>query len=395
MNITELNGGTIKHWTKGVPIDSNTMNQAINVAKMDFIHKHVALMPDCHFGRGATVGSVIATKKAIIPASVGVDLGCGMIASQTTLTAKELPDTLKEIRELIERKVPLGKGGTNEHLRQSSLQVWRKMVKKYEDIIEKHPNINTKNNPAMQLGSLGGGNHFIEVCLDTEDNVWIMLHSGSRGIGNLIGRYFIEKAKEEMVKNHVHLVDKDLAYFQEGSAYFDDYWEAVKWAQDYAKENREIMFNQVLASLREVLPRKVGLVNKMINCHHNYVDVETHFGENVYVTRKGAVRAREGDMCIIPGSMGAKSFIAKGKGNPESFHSCSHGAGRVMSRGQAKKSISIEEHIKATEGVECKKDKSVIDESPSAYKDIDTVMEAQKDLVEPVHQLKQILCVKG
>jgi len=274
------------------------------------------------------------------------------------------------------------------------------MFRWVDGILESFPKLSRKGNrslgkkAALQCGTLGGGNHFIEICLDTEDRVWVMLHSGSRGVGNVIGRYFIEVAKEDMRVHHINLKDRNLAYLSEGTQHFDDYVHAVSWAQNYARANRDTMMKLVLNVLRRHLG-KFGIKEQAINCHHNYVQRENHFGENVWVTRKGAVSAREGELGIIPGSMGARSFIVRGKGNAESFHSCSHGAGRVMSRGKAKNAITVDQHKEATKGVECRKDKGVLDESPAAYKDIDAVMAAQEDLVEVVHTLKQILCVKG
>lgn len=407
----ELIEGTIhpvKAWIRGVEFEKAARNQVNNLANMPFIHRHVAIMPDVHAGMGATVGSVIATKGAIIPAAVGVDLGCGIDAVKTSLKAKDLPTSLVEMRDRIERSVPHGRsddGGPNDRGAWANppgvvLNAWHTLTDRFEDILEKHPSITrgkkSDPRPFKQLGSLGTGNHFIEVCLDTKQNVWVMLHSGSRGIGNSIGSYFISKAKEEMKKNHIHLVDHDLAYLSEGSSLFDDYCEAVEWAQDYAHVNREVMMKRVLEAIKGIkgIPSFQARV-EAVSCHHNYVSKETHFGDNVLVTRKGAVRADEGMLGVIPGSMGAKSYIVRGKGNPESFCSCSHGAGRRMSRTQAKETFSVADHVKATEGVECRKDSSVIDETPAAYKSIDDVMEAQSDLVDVVATLKQVLCVKG
>ncbi len=389
--------GLIKRWTNGVAVDEQTLIQAEKVAKMPFIYKHVALMPDCHLGKGATVGSVIPTKKAIIPAAVGVDLGCGMIAAKLSTDAADLPDHLGAIRAEIEKLVPVGngRGGEFGEAPTASLNAWRKVSEGFDEIISRHPKLRSAKNPAKQVGTLGGGNHFIEVCLDEEDNVWLMLHSGSRGIGNKIGTYFISKAKEEMLKANASLPDRDLAYLTEGTQNFDDYWNAVKWAQQYAALNREVMLARVLKAVNSGLKKKAKIVGKEINCHHNYASLEHHFGEDVYVTRKGAISAREGEMGIIPGSMGARSYIVRGLGNPQSFSSCSHGAGRVMSRSEAKRRFSVKDHVKATEGVECKKDASVLDETPGAYKNIDAVMAAQADLVEPVYRLKQVVCVKG
>lgn len=397
-------GGLVKSWTKGVPFDDNAKAQVENVAAMPFIHKHVAIMPDVHWGMGATIGSVIATKGAIIPAAVGVDIGCGMMAVQTSLTANGLPDNLYGVRTAIEEVVPHGRSdyksendvGSWSYRTDPAVvgQVWNAHLKgEFDVLLDKHPVLKKTNN-RQHLGTLGTGNHFIEVCLDESDNVWVMLHSGSRGVGNKIGTYFIEKAKKDMRKWMINLVDDDLAYLPEGTDHFDEYIEAVGWAQKFALHNREIMMQNTLLAMAAVLPL-FDVVGVAVQCHHNYVERENHFGSNVWVTRKGAVRAREGDMGIIPGSMGERSFIVRGKGNPDSFNSCSHGAGRVMGRKEAKRQVTLEEHLKDIEGVECRQDADVIDETPRAYKDIDDVMAAQSDLVEIVHTLKQVVCVKG
>ncbi len=398
-------GAPIKAWTQGVPIEEEALKQLQNVARMPFIHSHVAVMPDVHWGMGATVGSVICSSGAIIPAAVGVDIGCGMMAVQTSLHANDLPENLKEIRTNIEKAVPHGRthnGGPGDRgawheIPPAQIKVWESLSKTYESIAQKHPKINQRHpNHVNHLGTLGTGNHFIEICLDEQNHVWFMLHSGSRGIGNRIGTYFIELAKQEMRKHFINLPDVDLAYLPEGSLYFNDYIEAVEWAQQFARMNRELMMQAVIQAVQKsasIPPFKAQI--QAINCHHNYVAREHHFDKNVLVTRKGAVRARLGDFGIIPGSMGAKSYIVKGLGNPDSFHSCSHGAGRAMSRNAAKKRFTIEDHVKATQGVECRKDAEVIDETPAAYKPIEDVMKAQADLVEIVHTLKQIICVKG
>ena len=394
-------GLPIKAWVKGVQLEDAARQQLVNVATLPFIHKHVAAMPDVHWGMGATIGSVIPTKGAIIPAAVGVDIGCGMMAVQTGLTADQLPDNLSAVRSDIEEAVPHGRtdnGGKNDRgawgdLPESASNRWGGLAEHYARIIEKHPKARAFNS-YRHMGTLGTGNHFIEVCLDESNQVWVMLHSGSRGCGNRIGTYFIQAAKKEMERWFINLPDKDLAYLVEGSALFGDYVEAVQWAQGYALENRKEMMAAVLSALRQTLP-EFAVTDMAVNCHHNYVTKENHFGANVWLTRKGAVRAREGDLGIIPGSMGARSYIVRGKGNPVSFHSCSHGAGRAMSRGQAKKQFSLADHAKATEGVECRKDEGMIDETPGAYKNIDAVMAAQADLVEVIHTLKQVVCVKG
>lgn len=396
----------IKMWVDHVPpVESQALVQLQNIASMPFIYKHVAVMPDVHLGKGATVGSVIATKNAIIPAAVGVDIGCGMMAIRTSLTANDLPENLHAIRSDIEQAVPHGfvttpgfaLKGAHYPLTKGAENRWTRLECQYPQfkrLIDKHPKIYPNTHPALQIGTLGGGNHFIEVCLDLEDRVWVMLHSGSRGVGNRIGSYFIEKAQEDMRRWFINLPDRDLAYIPQGSELFKDYCDAVEWAQEYAMENRKEMMSAVLNVLHKHL-HDFACDQHAVNCHHNYVSWENHFGENVIVTRKGAVRAREGDLGIIPGSMGARSFIVRGKGNAESFHSCSHGAGRVMSRTQAKKEISLEVHKLDTAGIECRKDEDVIDESPRAYKDIRDVMASQEDLVSIEYELRQVLCVKG
>lgn len=390
----------VKMWTHGVPVEEAAMKQLANIASLPFIHGHVAVMPDVHFGIGATVGSVIATKGAIVPAAVGVDIGCGMAAVRLSgARAEHLPESLSQIRSEIEHTVP---AGFNAHAAGdwNSKGADALMARLIPWLEEKHPKITERRkNPVgeiigSQFGTLGGGNHFIELCIDENDDLWVMLHSGSRGIGNAIGQYFIGQAREEMARLDVHLPDRDLAYFTEGTAGFDDYVHAVGWAQDYAAANRAEMLRRVLIVLHRHLP-PFRERDEAVACHHNYVSREHHFGADVWVTRKGAVRAGEGDLGIIPGSMGARSYIVAGRGNPDSFCSCSHGAGRKMSRGEAKRTFSLEDHIAATAGVECRKDQGVIDETPGAYKDIDSVMAAQADLVEVVHELRQVLCVKG
>ncbi|MGV7220612.1 MAG: RtcB family protein [Nitrospinales bacterium] len=398
-------GVPIKAWTKGVPLETEAKQQLLNVAKMPFIHKHVAVMPDVHWGMGATIGSVIPTLGAVIPAAVGVDIGCGMMAVQTTLKAEDLPENLKEVRSNIENAVPHGRTNNGRpgdrgawgKIPDAQATAWKMMDEGLNAITEKHPKIGKRGlNHVNHLGTLGTGNHFIEVCLDESNRVWFMLHSGSRGIGNRIGTYFIELAKQDMKKWFINVPDKDLSYFPEKSDHFKEYVEAVEWAQNFARSNRELMMNAVIGAMRDAkgIPHFEADL-KVVNCHHNYVSRENHFGKNVILTRKGAVRARLGDLGIIPGSMGAKSFIVRGLGNKDSFESCSHGAGRTMSRAAAKRKFTVEDHIKATEGVECRKDKSVIDETPAAYKAIEDVMEAQKDLVEVMHTLRQVVCVKG
>jgi tRNA-splicing ligase RtcB len=387
-------GAPILAWTQGVPVEAAAMEQLRNIAGLPFIHHHVAAMPDVHLGKGATVGSVIATKGAIVPAAVGVDIGCGMCAIMTSLSAEQLPDSLGALRSAIEAAVPVGRAAHQELPRAAESRWYSSLKTRYEGIEAKHPAFAPKKSAAFQIGTLGGGNHFIELCLDEADRVWVMLHSGSRGIGNKIGTYFIGKAREEMSRLTIHLPDRDLAYLTEGSVLFEDYVEAVGWAQDYAMANRQAMLEAILAVIRTFFPDMMATAIA-VNCHHNYVEREEHFGEPVWLTRKGAVSARIGALGIIPGSMGARSFIVRGKGNPQSFHSCSHGAGRKMSRTAANGFFSVADHIAATAGVECRKDAGVIDETPGAYKDIEQVMAAQADLVEIVHTLKQVLCVKG
>ncbi|GAA0792345.1 RtcB family protein [Marinobacterium sediminicola] len=393
----------VKAWVDGVLFEDEARQQLLNTSQLPIVHHHVAAMPDCHWGMGATVGSVIPTVKAIIPAAVGVDIGCGMMAAMTSLTAADLPDSLKGCRLMIEQAVPHGRGRRGgrdpggwgqppEHV----ARYWQQhLAGGFKSLCERYPALE-KAKYLEHLGTLGTGNHFIELCLDEQDRVWVMLHSGSRGVGNLIANLFIEQARLDMERVQANLPDIKLAYLSEGSEYFDDYIEAVAWAQAYASANRELMMQATLHGLKKVrgLPDFTAHL-EAISCHHNYVSHEHHFGADCYVTRKGAVSAREGELGIIPGSMGAKSYIVRGKGNPESFCSCSHGAGRAVSRQDARKRFSVEDHIKATKGVECRKDKRVIDETPMAYKDIDAVMAAQSDLVEVVHTLKQVVCVKG
>lgn len=400
--LIESTGKPIKAWIHGVPVEEQAKQQLRNIASMPFIHSHVAAMPDVHWGMGATVGSVIATKGAIIPAAVGVDIGCGMMAMRTSLTADDLPDSLFSIRSEIEQAVPHGfvttpgraNKGAWEVAPNSAISRWSALKADYDLLVADHPKIDHQKSPLMQLGSLGGGNHFVEICLDESNRVWVMLHSGSRGAGNRIGTYFIERAKVEMRRHFINLPDIDLSYLVEGSELFDDYCDAVSWAQRYAAENRLQMMYAVLRVLRDHLT-SFTTEKVAVNCHHNYVSWETHHAQDVIITRKGAVRAGVGELGIIPGSMGAKSFIVSGKGNADSFHSCSHGAGRSMSRAAAKRMFTVEDHVAATKGVECRKDADVIDETPAAYKDIDAVMKAQEDLVDIVHTLKQVVCVKG
>lgn len=408
---------TVKTWTKDVLFEQEAQRQIANIASLPFVYPHVAVMPDVHAGIGATVGSVIPTRGAVIPAGVGVDIGCGMAAVRLNIKAKDLPDSLAEMRSGIEAAVPHGRTNNGQagdrgawgrapgdveaalthdpSFHMGYAEHSSSLMGRYEELVDAHPKIRTKA-VSTQLGTLGTGNHFIEICLDENQDVWVMLHSGSRGPGNAIGRYFIALAKEEMERWFIDLPHKDLAYLPEGSKYFNDYIKAVSWAQDYAFANRKIMMQRVIYSVQRTLSNlPVQTTAEAIYCHHNYVSKENHFGENIWVTRKGAVAARKNQLGIIPGSMGARSYIVRGLGNPDSLTSCSHGAGRAMSRTAAAKKFTVEDHVKATAGVECRKDLDVIDETPGAYKDIDAVMAAQKDLVEVVHTLKQVLCVKG
>jgi tRNA-splicing ligase RtcB (3'-phosphate/5'-hydroxy nucleic acid ligase) len=401
------NGVPVKAWTQGVALEDAAREQLENTARLPIVFSHVAVMPDVHYGIGATIGSVVPTLRAIIPAAVGVDIGCGMIACKTSLRAEDLPDSLAVLRSEIEKAVPHGSAPKQRRQFGSNREVgawstppteadvaWAALKDEFDAICLDYPSLKNTNNH-RHMGTLGGGNHFVEICLDTEGAVWIMLHSGSRGVGGAMGQLFINLAKKDAELHQRNLPDKDLAYLEEGSQYFADYVRGVSWAQRFAKANREVMMGRTIGALKKVVAKPFETHLEAINCHHNYVQKETHFGQEVYVTRKGAVSAKVGELGIIPGSMGAKSFIVRGKGNPESFNSCSHGAGRSMSRTKAKKLFTVEDQIRATEGVECRKDAEVIDEIPMAYKDIDAVMAAQSDLVEVVYTLKQIVCVKG
>jgi tRNA-splicing ligase RtcB len=385
----------VKIWTDDV--DERSKAQLTNVAGLSFIHHHVAAMPDVHLGRGATIGSVIATHQAIIPAAVGVDIGCGMVAAQLSITANEIDEkALKKVFDQITRDVPVGR---NEHADNRILvEAARPFEPGLKALTDKHPQLlkafGKFSKWTNQMGTLGGGNHFIEVCLDENDQVWVMLHSGSRGIGNAIATHFIQLARQDMERLMIQLPDHDLAYFSEGSEYFADYVAAVHWAQEYAMQNRQSMLDLVLAALARHLPH-FAITTEAVNCHHNYVAREHHFDADVWVTRKGAIRAREGDLGIVPGSMGTRSYIVRGKGNRESFCSSAHGAGRRMSRTEAEKQFTQEDLVQQTAGVICRKDKRIVDEIPGAYKDIDQVMANQNDLTEILHTLKQVVCVKG
>jgi len=395
-------GVPLKAWTRGVAFEAEARTQLEHVARLPIVFRHVAVMPDVHLGKGAAVGSVIATKGAIIPAAVGVDIGCGMMAVKTSLKGGELPDRLTGVRAAIEAAVPHGRtdnGGRNDRgawhdVPEAVRTAWRGLATGHARIVEAHPKLD-RGATLTQLGTLGTGNHFIELVLDEDDGVWVVLHSGSRGVGNRIGTYFIERAKEDMRRRHGDLPEQDLAYLSEGDRAFDDYVGAVTWAQRFAEENRALMMAAVLGALaRSGLPPFQARL-EAVSCHHNYVARERHFGDDVLVTRKGAVRAGRGELGIIPGSMGARTFIVRGRGNPQSFESCSHGAGRAMSRGEARRRFDVAAHVAATAGIECRKDEAVLDETPMAYKPVDAVMAAQADLVEVVHVLRPVVCVKG
>jgi len=395
--LQEINEGRVPVSVYTGEIEAGARQQLVNISQLPIVHHHVAAMPDVHLGIGATVGSVIPTLKAIIPAAVGVDIGCGMIASRLSLSAGDIEEkSLKKVFDQISRDVPVGFAQHDE--RNARDQAAKRFSRRLKTILEKHPGIEKRvgrhSSWVRQMGTLGGGNHFIEVCLDESDHAWVMLHSGSRGIGNAIGTYFIALAKKDAERSQLNLPHRDLAYFPEGAQHFDDYVEAVGWTQDYAAANRAEMMEIVLEGLRRQLP-SFEVTGKAVNCHHNYVEKERHYGEDVWLTRKGAIRARKGDLGIIPGSMGARSYIVRGKGSAESFQSCAHGAGRRMSRTQAENRFSVADLELQTRGVVCRKDKGVLDEIPGAYKDIDEVMANQSDLVEVVHTLKQVVCVKG
>jgi tRNA-splicing ligase RtcB len=396
----------VKHWTRGVPMDKNTLEQLRMTANMPFIFKHVAAMPDAHYGNSATVGSVIATQGAVVPASIGVDLSCGMSAVKTTLTANDLPDNLFQLRMAIEAAVPHGDleriqkfdAGVfqNGQLPKYHEQQWLALLPKYNDIVAKNPKIEHRNG-SMHMGTLGKGNHFIEICLDENGAVWALLHSGSRGVGGRIGSYFIDKAKKEMERYFMgeYLPNTDLSYLVEKTEVFEDYIEAIRWAGDFASANRASMMHATIGALKSIVSKPFTLTELAVNCHHNYIDRENHYGKNVWVTRKGATRARKGELGIIPGSMGTGSFIVEGLGNADSFCSCSHGAGRVMSRNEARKVITMEAHKASMTGIEARCDNNILDESPAAYKDLNAVMNAQSDLVDIKYHLKQVVNVKG
>lgn len=387
-------------------IDDFSRTQLRNVANLPFVFHHVAAMPDVHAGMGATIGAVIPTLGALIPAAVGVDIGCGVSAVRVNLVAADLGDNGEFLRAAIERAVPYGRsddGGPNDrgawHQVPDEVRVWWEqhgIQRTLSDVLSRHPKLLTaRTNTVRHLGTLGTGNHFIELRVDEEDRVWILCHSGSRGVGNRIGSYFIQRAKEVVGKELRSLPDADLAFFREGTVEFTDYIRSAGWAQAFAKVNRELMLRLVLRGLSGHLGKEVVRVGDLIDCHHNYVVRERHFGRDVWVTRKGAIRAKKGDFGIIPGSMGSRTYIVIGKGEPDSFHSSAHGAGRCMGRNEAKRRFTVTDLVRQTEGVACIKDGSVLDEIPGAYKDIDVVMAHQSDLVEVKHTLTQAVCVKG
>lgn len=399
----QMLNGKARFWTGNMEIEEQALSQVRNISNLPILGGHIAIMPDCHFGMGATVGSVIPLNAAVIPAAVGVDIGCGMIAVQTSLTASQLPDDLKAVRAQIERDVPVGFNYHHRVVNTTSKGLEGMRIERARTaLLDRFPSLRImkrikrfdEKRMAQQIGTLGGGNHFIELCLDTNQNVWVMLHSGSRNVGKTIGEAATEFAKEEVAKEHIQLVDKDLAWFAEGTPLFDEYVEGMSWAQEYARLNRDLMMLFVLEAIKRHLPT-FTLVNEAINCHHNFLAKEEHFGRSMWITRKGAVSAQKGQLGIIPGSMGAKSFIVCGRGHEAAYCSCSHGAGRRMSRAAAKRAFTLDDLAKQTAGVECRKDAGVIDEAPQAYKDIDEVMAAQSDLVEVKATLKQVLVVKG
>ena len=385
----------VKVWTDD--LDAASRAQLENVARLPIVHHHVAAMPDVHLGIGATIGAVIATRAAIVPAAVGVDIGCGMLACRLTLSAADLDEKrLRRVFDDICRNVPVGRA---QHDDANILKaVAQPFAPRLKPLTERHPELlktlGKHSRWPNQLGTLGSGNHFIELCLDETGQVWLMLHSGSRGIGKAMAEHFIALARQDMARELANLPDRDLAWLAEGQPHFTDYVAAVSWAQDYAQANRAAMQSLILAALGRHLPT-FAVSGEVVNCHHNYVAQETHYGARVWVTRKGAIRARQDDYGIIPGSMGARSYIVRGKGNPESFSSCAHGAGRRMSRSAAQRAFKPADLARQTEGILCRKDAGVLDEIPAAYKDIDTVMAQQSDLVEVVHTLKQVLCIKG
>lgn len=384
MCISEIAQGKVKLWTQLESVESQALDQLKNVAKLPWTFKHVAVMPDVHYGKGCTVGTVFASEEAVIPAAVGVDIGCGMGAMLTNLTANDLPDSLAALRADIEAAVPVG---FNAHEKSKTRK--KSVMDRFKDLFA--PVKDREATADQQIGTLGGGNHFIELCLDTTGRVWLVLHSGSRNIGKTLAEYHIERAKK--LAHNSNLPDPDLAGFLAGTQEMKEYWHDLDWAQQYAFENRLTMKELIFNVLRKHFPQVQEV--DYIACHHNYVSKENHYDRDVMVTRKGAIDAHAGKLGIIPGSMGTKSYIVRGRGEQTSFCSASHGAGRRLSRGAAKREFTEADLVLQTEGVECRKDLGVLDEIPAAYKDIDVVMENQKDLVEIVAELKQVLCVKG
>jgi len=373
-------------WAPLGEIESSALAQIKNVVALPWVFHHCAIMADVHAGIGCTIGSVVPMRHSVSPALCGVDIGCGMNAIKTNLTAKDLPDDLKKLRHSIERSIPVGFESHRQPVDGvEDLSLWDE----FSSLSEKVQKLKSK--AIHQCGSLGGGNHFIELCLDTENNVWLMLHSGSRNIGKEVAEYHIEKARK--LAHNASLPDPDLAVFLADTDEMRNYRRDLMWCQQYAAENRRVMMQLYKSQIKYYFPQVT--FEKEISCHHNYVAEEIHYGEKVFVTRKGAIRAGKGDLGIIPGSMGTRSYIVRGLGNPESFESAPHGAGRRMSRGEARRKFNAKDLESQTAGVECRKDTGVIDEIPLAYKDIDKVMENSKDLVEVVAQLKQILCIKG
>lgn len=407
MNAQELKslfGDKVRFWTGAMSVEEAAVKQLHNISQLPILAGHIAVMPDVHMGKGATVGSVIPTLSAVIPSAVGVDIGCGMVAVRTGLRASDLPDSLAAMRASIETAVPVGFA-----YHQNQLSIGHEGVaaaelqRRYDALMAGYHGLSLfsglghfdAQRMTQQVGTLGGGNHFIEVCLDEAQNVWLMLHSGSRNVGKTIGEAAMEAAKKHVATLDIKLVDQDLAWLDDGTVAFEQYTQALSWAQDYARLNRDVMLHLVIQAVEKTLGRSLSISDEAVNCHHNYLSKEEFGGKSVWVTRKGAVSARAGQLGIIPGSMGAKSFIVCGKGHEASYCSCSHGAGRKMSRSAAKRLFTSLDLEAQTAGVECRKDSEVVDEIPGAYKDIDEVMAAQSDLVEIKHTLKQVLCVKG
>ena len=393
-----------RFWTADMDVEAAALNQIRNIAALPIVSGHLAIMPDVHMGKGATVGSVIPTRGAVIPAAVGVDIGCGMAAVRTQLRADDLPESLNVVRAAIEAAIPVGFDMNKAVLSASDLGNDQGLVARMKAlevrfeklaILKRLGDLVDEGRIWRQCSSLGGGNHFIELCLDENNDVWMMLHSGSRNIGKLIGECAIEMAKSQIAQTDIRLVDRDLAWLSEGTPEFEAYITAMQWAQDYAALNRDMMMRRYTLALGKAMGRTIMHTFEAVNCHHNFTTVEAHMNEKHWITRKGAVRAGAGELGIIPGSMGAKSFIVQGKGNHDAYCSCSHGAGRKMSRSAAKRQFTEADLVAQTAGIECRKDAGVVDEIPAAYKDIDAVMAAQADLVETLHTLRQVMCIKG